>query len=503
VNPCPPNLKLFSEQQPAAKQPTVEEIPQLEDLRRAFEQATGWRLKLTLNSGTSGQRVCSEIELDESLGVRSTPRLAAGKLASSIAQVMSHLQATREQLWRAEAELAACVPVGVRNSSDQHLAERLEAVLRGAAEAVGSKAAALYLLDDSSTHVKLRSCWGMSRAKLNDPPRSLDGSLAELEALLGSAVVIADQAALPDWPVPEDFPAGVCIPVASETTLLGVMWVFNDTPREYSDRETGVLEIAAGRIASDLERTSLLREAVDSRHVSMALQRAAAWTRNRIPNIPPLLDAWQVAGYSSIGDGLSGDWYDWSILADGRLAVALCDADGDQIEAALNATAMHSAYRAHAAQRHSPAILLKHLNETLWTSSAGGDGGSMVYTTIEPETGEFLLAATGDVRALQVRDRAHRTLRGKPARLGFEPDLDIETQTREMARGDLMLMLSSGILSARDATGRQITSSAIARAARTADGKPETVIGAIRRLLDTRYAYGGGEDRTVLVVHRR
>ena len=502
MNPCPPRLKLFAEEHPDVNRPAWDGIRGLDQLADTFEQASGWRLQLS-STAPDRSAVTATIATSEATAVPALPRPAAEDLAKSIAELASQLQSTREQLWRAEAELAACVPVTVRSDHDQRLAERLEAVLRGACESVEGDSAALYLLDDNSTHVKLRACFGLSHDSLLAPARSLEGSLAELEALLGHAVVIEDAELLPTWPIPEDYAAGACVPIASDTTLLGVLWVFSETRRDFTPQETGMMEIAAGRIASDLERTALLREAVDSKQVSDSLQRAVAWRRNRTPNVAPLLDDWQIAGWSSAGDALSGDWYDWSILPDGRLAVALCDADGDQIEAALNATAMHSAFRAHAAHKHQPATLLQQLNDTLWSSSAGGDGGSLAYAAIDPESGAMTLSATGCVCALQVRDRAHRTLRGGAMPLGYDPDLEIGTQQRDMARGDLMVLVSGGVLSARDASGNAITSSAIARAARTAAGQPERVIAAVRQLLDAKYPYGGPADRTILVVRRR
>jgi serine phosphatase RsbU (regulator of sigma subunit) len=139
----------------------------------------------------------------------------------------------------------------------------------------------------------------------------------------------------------------------------------------------------------------------------------------------------------------------------------------------------------------------------MWSSSTGGDGGSIAYAAIGPETGEFSLATSGSVCAVQVRDRAHRTLRGSATPLGFDPDLEVTSTDRDMARGDLLVLLSSGVLAARDSQGNPITSSAVAKAARSAKGKPEQVIGAVRQLLDNRFPYGGASDRTILVVRRR
>ena len=131
----------------------------------------------------------------------------------------------------AKAELAAGVPVVPHRDDEKHLAARLEAVLRAGAEAVDAKAAALYLLDEATTELKLRSSWGLPFDRLAAPARPLQGAVADLEALLGHAVVLNDNDAREMWRVPEGLPhGGLRARCPRPTTLLGTLWVFCDAP---------------------------------------------------------------------------------------------------------------------------------------------------------------------------------------------------------------------------------------------------------------------------------
>ena len=125
---------------------------------------------------------------------RRMPLEQAEPLADALGKLWGELLATRHALWQREAELAAGVPLVLRRRRRDMppLGERLEAVLRGGAEAIGCQAAALYLLDPATTELKLRSSWGLPRKRLTDPARPLRGALADLEALLGHAVVLTD-----------------------------------------------------------------------------------------------------------------------------------------------------------------------------------------------------------------------------------------------------------------------------------------------------------------------
>src|SRR5690606_24574844 len=128
------------------------------------------------------------------------------------------LLATRQAVWEREAEIATGVPLVLRDDDSRapSLAQRLESVLKGGAEAIGCQAAALYLLDAATTELKLRSSFGLPRRRLLDPARPLRPALADLEALLGHAVVMNEPALFDYWKVPEQgFRSAVCVPVSS------------------------------------------------------------------------------------------------------------------------------------------------------------------------------------------------------------------------------------------------------------------------------------------------
>jgi GAF domain-containing protein len=190
-------------------------------------------------------------------------RGAAMKLATSIAGNVALLARTRRALRASEAELAAGVPIYVAVEQAHGLADRLEAILRCGARAVGCTAAGAYLLDEATSCLKLRASWGLPAERLTDPPRRLATQLADLEALLGHAVVVDDSTLPSSWPVPESCRAAVCLPLATETTLLGTAWFFAPQSRSFDDRQTEILELAVGRLAVELE-LAMMRSAVSA-----------------------------------------------------------------------------------------------------------------------------------------------------------------------------------------------------------------------------------------------
>ena len=148
--------------------------------------------------------------------------------------------------------------------------------------------------------------------------------------------------------MPEDFPAAVCLPVSSPTTLLGTLWVFCNRRRDFNPRQTNVLEVVAGRLASDLEREMLLHVGTDGAKLQQQIAAAQRRQHNELPTIAPLLDGWDVAGSTAQADSLGGAMHDWFCLPDGLLAVAVGRAEEQGVAGALTANAVRTALRSHA-----------------------------------------------------------------------------------------------------------------------------------------------------------
>ncbi|MBQ2850525.1 MAG: GAF domain-containing protein [Thermoguttaceae bacterium] len=184
-------------------------------------------------------------------------------LAETLATTLGENYRWRAEIVAREAELAVAATPNVESTDESaDLAARLRDVLKTGAKALGGfDAAALYLLDDETTRHKIRALWGLPTDRFLDPPRPLRGARADVEALLGSAVVLNEVYLAEAWKAPEDFDCSLCVPVASETTILGTLWFFSNQKREIETRELETLELVAGRIVAELEKEKLRQDA--------------------------------------------------------------------------------------------------------------------------------------------------------------------------------------------------------------------------------------------------
>jgi serine phosphatase RsbU (regulator of sigma subunit) len=358
--------------------------------------------------------------------------------------LLGELLQTRTALRHREAELAAGVPVVPHREEEKHLAERLEAILRAGTEAVDCDAAGLYLLDEATTNLKLRCSYGLPIDRLADPARPLQGSMADLEALLGHAVVLDDNGVMQTWNVPEDFPAAVCVPISTPTMLLGTLWIFSNEKRGFTDRETNILEIIAGRIASDLEREMLMRAGVDAARLQKQVAAAERLQRNELPTLAPMLDGWDVAGCTAQAETVGGAFHDWFCLPDGLLAIGVGRADEQGIAGAMTANAVKTAMRSHARYHRQADRILQQVNLTLWTGSAGDRHATLFGGLIETATGRVCCTSAGRPSILIIGADGVLSVGRSSIKLGESPEADFEQFGYELRPGETLLIFTGG-----------------------------------------------------------
>jgi serine phosphatase RsbU (regulator of sigma subunit) len=422
-------------------------------------------------------------------------------LAGSIAELLGELLQTRHVLWRREAELAAGVPLVPHPEEQKHLAARLEAVLRAGAEAVGGDAIALYLLNEATSELKLRCSWGLPFDRLVAPPRPLQGAVADLEALLGHAVVLDQEHVMRIWNTPEDFATAVCVPVSTPAVLLGTLWIFCNERRDFNDRDTNILEVIAGRLASDLEREMLLRAGTDGAKLQKQLAAAERLQQNELPAIAPLLDGWNVAGWTAQAEAVGGAFHDWFCLPHGLLAVTVGKAAEQGVAGALTANSAKTAVRAHARYHRQSERILQQVNLTLWTGSAGDRHASLFCGLIETATGRVCCASAGQVSALWLRADGWQSLSRSGLHLGESPEAEFEQFGHELQPGEALVIFTDSLRDAADGKARPLGEAGMAEALQ---GKlhlsAEELVAAARDALGAHAVAPDRHDLSVLVV---
>jgi hypothetical protein len=318
----------------------------------------------------------------------------------------------------------------------------LEAVLRCGAESVQCQAAALYLLDDDTRFLKLRSHWGLSDECFLDAPRRLRGSKGDLEALTGHAVVLEQPARCEAWETPHDAATAICVPVATATVPLGTLWILGDEPRRFSDAEVNLIEVVAGRLAVELEREVLLREQALTCRDRDSID-ATVWQESQWKPALPQLDGWKFAAVPSRSESLHGDFLGSYLHDDNRLGLTLASAEGTGVAGALAAAAFAAAAQS---QRTliNPARRLARINETMSVLSSGDQTLSTCCGLLDPQRGQLQITTAGSATAFVIRPHGWEQLVAEEASEFVGADLNGSYRTikTQLDPTDVLLVLT-------------------------------------------------------------
>jgi serine phosphatase RsbU (regulator of sigma subunit) len=198
------------------------------------------------------------------------------------------------------------------------------------------------------------------------------------------------------------------------------------------------------------DQLSLLRQSIEQE-----LRMARSIQQALLPKDMPLLDGWQITPYYKPAREVGGDFYDFFELEDSQIGVAVGDATGKGMPAALAVSATSSILRAvaQAFGSSSPGEVLARVNETLVARIPANMFVTCFYAILDPKSGHLSYANAGhDLPYLWRRDEAEE-LRARGMPLGLMPGMPYEQKEIVLDTGEVALLYSDGLVEAHNSEG--------------------------------------------------
>jgi serine phosphatase RsbU (regulator of sigma subunit) len=225
-----------------------------------------------------------------------------------------------------------------------------------------------------------------------------------------------------------------------------------------------------------------------------------------LPAKPPGFAGFDVAGMNRPADQTGGDYYDWQELPNGRLLVAIADVTGHGIGPALVMAVCRAYVRASAPLDTSPASLMARLNALLHADEIGGRFVTLAMAALDAG-GEIELVSAGHGPSLFFRagDRRVEQFGGDGLPLAISAE-EIYGPSRQiaMARDDVLVLLTDGVVEWQNAAGVQFGADRIAQALLDTSSLPAAQI--VERLDRAVRTHADGspqtDDVTIVVIKR-
>lgn len=227
----------------------------------------------------------------------------------------------------------------------------------------------------------------------------------------------------------------------------------------YSGSDRKLLETVASQTALALENHRLAgevaREAAAREFFSRELEIAREVQERLLPHRKPPVDGIEYEGRCRPAQSVGGDYFEYLMLGDNSLCLAVGDVSGKGIPASLVMASLQSSLRGlvFAGIRHL-AELFEKLNELIDEATSRNRFATLWFCRIEPGSGLFTYTSAGHNPALLVRsDGASEWLDVRGIALGLTRNASYPVGAGRLLAGDVLVIYSDGITEAFNPAG--------------------------------------------------
>jgi phosphoserine phosphatase RsbU/P len=245
------------------------------------------------------------------------------------------------------------------------------------------------------------------------------------------------------------------LPLEVKDKLLGVICLGEKkSEAPYTGSDLRLLKSVAtqtGLALANAQLTSAIAEEVGrrekmSREIEIAREVQERLFPQRLQPIPGI----EFFGACRTALGVGGDYYDFLVLPDGKLGIALGDISGKGIPAALMMASLQASLRAEAARAGSDiAGLLARVNQALFDASSEDRYATFFYSQYDPATQELTYVNAGHCAPMLFRGAdklatVERLSTGGPV-IGLIPEMFFEQAVVRMSPGDELVIFTDGV----------------------------------------------------------
>ena len=332
---------------------------------------------------------------------------------------------------------------------------------------LNAEAASIFLLEEGGTALVCRECAG---------PVDIRGlRLASDQGIVGQTVqynaakIVRDVSRDPSFAAMVDADTGfatrsiLCAPLSVRGTCLGALELLNkrggDGLFDVNDMQLATTVASAAALA--IHNAQLATALVEQERVRKELELARHIQESLLPGREST--AFPVHGLNIPAREVSGDFYDFLRLADGRIYFTLADVSGKGMNAALLMAKTTSLLRCLAKTASGAGALLRQVNDELCETATRGMFVTIVAGFLDRDRRRVDLANAGHHPVLlRRRDGGFEEFKASAPPLGVLADIDFPSRDLDL-EGGVLYLYTDGMSESIDSNGAELGTAGLLR----------------------------------------
>jgi len=263
-----------------------------------------------------------------------------------------------------------------------------------------------------------------------------------------------------------------------------------DERSQFRENDLHVFAAVATQAAIAFDHARLHEKSLRQREIERDLELADQIQRGFLPAAPPQIAGYRFFDFYRPASYVGGDYYNYAMLPDGRLAIVVADVVGHGLGAAMLTAKFAAEVRCHLLTAASPACAVAGLNRSLAEAIGDGHFITLLLVVLDPTSGCVTVVNAGHPAAiLCASGGAAEEIGGKKAGfpLGVFDAAEYEPFIYELPPGGLIVAYTDGITEAMNAQREVYGAERLCRQLQASCGDPvqfgRNIVDDIRRFV--------------------
>jgi serine phosphatase RsbU (regulator of sigma subunit)/putative methionine-R-sulfoxide reductase with GAF domain len=299
----------------------------------------------------------------------------------------------------------------------------------------------------------------------------------------------------------------VVVPLRGRTELIGALVVDGRTEDLLlSQRRLNILNGIASQAATSIESVQLLADLAMRQVLEHELDLAREIQKSFLPARCPSVPGYELAAAWKSARRVGGDFYDFMLLSNGNVGLAIADVADKGVPAALFMALSRTLVRATAMSGRSPSDALRRTNTLILSDARSDLFVTVFYGLLHPRSGNFTYANAGHNPPLWLNVQASGVARlhQHGMALGVINEMPLTEHAIQIEPGDVLTFYTDGVTEALNIDGAEFGVERLEQVVQAhAHRSAEDIVAAIQAAVDEFVGNEPPFDDFTLVVLKR